>query len=145
MTTFQYFGLGLILCLMVGCASPAYRIKKNQAVFDQFAPDVQEQIRQGKVLVGFNPDMAMMALGRPDRKYSRTTADGVTEIWAYVQRRTRTELQPVRGSFRIRDADGRSRRVTDTTYVNVNTYIEFDRLRLEFSGGKLKAIEEVEQ
>lgn len=78
-------GLCLVLAVLIAaCASPSKRIKRNQALFDTFPPAVQEKVRQGQVDVGFTADMVLIALGKPDRKYTRKTEAGDTEIWAYV-------------------------------------------------------------
>lgn len=74
----------VLLLLLAACASPERRIKKNQALFDTFPPAAQEKIKKGEVDVGFTPDMVLIALGRPDRKYSRKTEAESSEIWAYT-------------------------------------------------------------
>ena len=131
--------------LMTGCATPEYRIKQNQALFDSFSPEEQAEIRLGKVKVGFNAEMAKIALGEPDRTYTRTTEQGVTKVWAYIQRITRTRREPVRGHFRYRDSNGKVHHGHGTDYVSVDTHIEYDRLRLEFAEGIITALEEVNQ
>jgi hypothetical protein len=69
--------------LVLGCSSPGSRIKKNQAVFDSFPPEAQAKVRQGKAAVGMTPEMVRIALGKPDRVYTRATPQGEQEIWAY--------------------------------------------------------------
>ena len=135
--------LGVLL--IAGCASIDSRIRENQVLFNSFPPDIQALIQQEKVRVGFTADMALIALGPPRRKYTRTTGKGQTEIWSYVERKIRSETVPVRGRFSYRDSTGRVRRAYDTDYVTVDSYVEFDRLRLEFSDGKILAVEEVHQ
>jgi hypothetical protein len=145
MRRISFFGCLLGVLLTAGCASIDSRIKKNQAVFNSFPTEVQALVRQEKVRVGFTSEMAAIALGLPRRKYKRTTAAGDTEIWAYVERKTRSETVPVRSRFSYQDSNGRYRRAYDTDYVTVDSYVEFDRLRLEFVNGKIEAIEEVTQ
>jgi len=72
------------LALLAGCATPEARIQRNQELFTRLAPEEQALIRQGKVALGFNPDMVRLALGEPDRVIERTDAQGTTEIWNYV-------------------------------------------------------------
>lgn len=140
-----YSGCLLGILLTISCASIDSRIKKNQEVFDSFPPEVQALVREEKLRVGFTPEMAAIAIGPPHRKYTRTTKAGETELWAYVQRNTRSKTIPVRSSFSYRDSNGRYRRAHDTDYVTVDSYVEFDRLRLEFMDGKIAVIEEVTQ
>ena len=127
---------------LAGCASPASRIKKNPELFASFPPEVQEKVRQGKVEVGFNTDMAAMALGAPDRTYTRSTAEGVAEIWAYVDYRYSYEQQMVRGTFHYRDDQGRMRTAHDNVWVDVENRTEYERLRVEFRNKLVTAIEQ---
>lgn len=70
-----------------GCASVDSRIRKGQADFDRWPAGVQAAIREQRVEVGFTPPQVEMALGRPSRVYTRTTAAGEEEIWAYYDRK----------------------------------------------------------
>lgn len=71
------------LLLAAACSSPASRIKKNQAAYDSWPPQVQELVKQGRVDVGFTADQVRTALGRPDRVYTRKTAEAAQEVWAW--------------------------------------------------------------
>ncbi len=73
--------LGLLI--IAACSTPDSRIDKNQAAFDQYPPDVQQQIRAGNVSVGFTPEMVQLALGNPTYKTQRTDSAGDTEVWGY--------------------------------------------------------------
>ena len=70
---------------LAACASPQSRIKKNRTEFDSSPPAIQRLIQDGQVDVGFTKKQAMIALGRPDRVYTRKTAAATQEIWAYGQ------------------------------------------------------------
>ena len=80
--SFSIFCLGLIIA--AGCSTPAARIQKNPEVFNQLPPGDQQLIREGKVGIGFTPDMVKLALGDPDRVYTRTDANGTSESWSYT-------------------------------------------------------------
>lgn len=67
-----------------GCSTPATRINKNPELFAQLSPEQQDLIRRGQVAVGFNAEMVRLALGEPDRYTTRTTQDGMSEVWHYV-------------------------------------------------------------
>ncbi len=73
----------LAAALLAACASAGSRIRDNQAAFDSYPPPVQEKIRAGQIDIGFTPEMVRMALGEPDRKFSRTSAEGDSEVWAW--------------------------------------------------------------
>lgn len=72
-----------LLAALAACQTPQSRIKKNQAAFDAYPPEVQTAIREGRADVGFTMEQAKMALGKPDRVYSQKTADTTREVWAY--------------------------------------------------------------
>src|SRR4051794_21162226 len=77
-------GLALVFAAaLAGCASPASRIKRSQAVFDAFPKETQAAVREGRVEPGMTPEMVQLALGKPDRAYSRKTPDHRQEIWVY--------------------------------------------------------------
>lgn len=76
--------LGLALVIS-GCATAESRISKNQAAFDSWPHEVQSSIRAGKVKIGFTTDQVRVALGEPDRMYSRQSAEGESEVWAYFE------------------------------------------------------------
>jgi outer membrane protein assembly factor BamE (lipoprotein component of BamABCDE complex) len=131
------------LTILTGCSTPASRIEQNKELFSTFAPDVQASIRQGKINIGFTRDMVYMALGKPERQYSRTTEAGQSEIWSYVDLYSTTRRQRIDGPFRIRDPQGGYRTVSDSLWVDVNEQHEYERLRVEFEGNRVRAIENV--
>lgn len=71
------------ILLLGGCSTIDSRIAKNRAAFDTSPPAVQEKIIHGQVDIGFTPEQVRMALGEPDRVFTRTTADGTSEVWGY--------------------------------------------------------------
>jgi len=77
-------GLGLALA---GCSSVDSRIAKNRAAFNTWPPAVQDKVVVGQIDVGFTPDQVRVALGEPDRVWTRTAADGTSQIWSYRDRR----------------------------------------------------------
>jgi hypothetical protein len=78
-------GLGAAL-LAAGCSTVDSRIAKNRDAFASWPAAVQSTVIQGKIDVGFTPDQVRVALGDPDRVFTRTTADGTSEIWGYRDR-----------------------------------------------------------
>lgn len=73
----------ILAAALAACQSPQSRIKKNQAAFDAYPPEVQTAIREGRADVGFTQEQVRMAVGKPDRVYSQKTADATREVWAY--------------------------------------------------------------
>ncbi len=124
--------------LLAGCSTVASRIDRNRAAFESYPLAVQEKIAQGEVDVGFTPEQVRMALGEPDRVSTRTTADGVSEVWGYRSKRPRFSVGVGVGVF----GGGGSTRVG--TGVGVNTggdRYEDERLRVVFERGEVSAVE----
>ena len=141
----RFLTFTLLALLTAGCASPEARIKKNPELFAGFPSDVQDNVRAGKVEIGYSKDMVYIALGKPDRQYSRQTADGITEVWAYVTYEVSTERQRVDVRLRGRDSAGVYRTVDGPAWVDVQQKREYEKLRVEFEGDTAKAIERMER
>ncbi len=136
--------LFLLIPLLAGCATPESRIKKNQELFDTYSSSVQNAVRKGLVEPGFTEEMAYMALGAPDRKYTRVTATRKISVWSYTDTYTTPQQQRVEGSFRVKDGSGRYRTINDSVWVDVDQFHEYEKKRIEFEDGIVTAIEEAE-
>ena len=132
--------LGLVTALtLCGCATPRTRIERHPEMFAASPADAQDRIRRGEIDLGFTRDMVYLALGRPDRVYSRTTPEGSREIWAY----TRVVGEPASivapyGRWRPGDRPYWWRPVWP-----VDAYAEAEVLRVEFRDGAVSAIEQL--
>ena len=134
-----------VLSLVVfaaGCSSPSKRISKNQQLFDTFPAEVQSAIRAGNVDIGFTPEMVVMALGEPARRYTRTTERGASEVWAYKS----SGMSP---SFSFGLGMGMGMRGGGRTAVGSGVGVSTggghadDRVRIVFENGKVTAVEQV--
>jgi hypothetical protein len=76
-------GVVLAAALLAGCSSVSSRIHERQAEFDSYPPSVQDEIRDGRIDIGFTPDQVFMALGRPDRVLERKDVGNSRETWLY--------------------------------------------------------------
>ena len=125
----------LALAVLAACSTTDTRIRDRQSAFDSYPPAIQQKIRAGQVDVGFTPDMALMALGEPDRRYQRTDEHGASEIWAYRDSSPAFSFGLGGGSFGGGSAYGGG--------VGVSTGGEApdDRLRLVFVNGTVVSIE----
>jgi outer membrane protein assembly factor BamE (lipoprotein component of BamABCDE complex) len=136
---------GLLIC-SAGCATPASRIKKNPELFNQLSVEVQTNVLAGRIEVGYSRDAVTLALGEPQRRYTRKTLAGTsTEVWSYTSIRTTTDRQRVDARVRGYDERGRSRTYTDWVYVDVEHRHEFERMRIEFETNTVLAIETLER
>ena len=133
----------ICLVAIAGCATPETRIKEKPEVFNGFPPEVQAKVRTGQVDIGYTKDMVYIALGKPDREYTRTTSDGPYEVWSYTDRYSTTERQRITGDFRIVDPQGGFRTTHDTVWADVDVPHEYEKLRIEFKNEAVSAIERV--
>ena len=124
-------GLCAVLLALGACSSPESRIKKNLMVFATYPPETQEDIRAGRVRLGFTKDMVQLALGEPDQKFARTTESGFREVWVYSD----YSAMPVNGVYR---GSGTGAPLDQ----DVGT---IEKARMIFQDGKLVAIERHQQ
>lgn len=138
----KIIGCLIMLVACVGCVStPAKRIQAEPELFGRFPSEVQAKVRKGEVEVGFTKDMVRLALGRPQRIYTRTAETGQVEIWLYMGIRHVNRYEPMDSGYWYRDRSGRLRRSYETIWVDRGYSEEYPTLRLEFSDDKLKVIE----
>jgi len=142
-TTIRLSLAAMTAALLAGCATPESRIKENPEVFNSFPPEVQSKVRTGQVEIGYSKDMVYIALGKPDREYTRSTAESTFEVWSYTDRYTTTERQRITGDFRIVDPQGGFRTTHDTVWADVEVPHEYEKLRVEFRDNLVTAIERV--
>jgi hypothetical protein len=83
MKAFRFLAAAFTATALAACSGPRSRIKASQGEFDAYPPAVQQKIRAAQVDVGFTNRQVAMALGQPDRVYSRKTAGAQQEVWAY--------------------------------------------------------------
>ncbi len=128
--------LSCLLLTLAGCATtPAERIAKNHAAYAAWPPDVQARVTAGEVAPGFTPAQVRMALGEPDRTYTRTTEKGTDEVWAYRDRKPRFTIGlGVMGG-------GGSTRVGGSTVMSSGGPYQDEVLRVIFEEGRVSAVE----
>lgn len=144
MKTKLFFTVPLLAsALLLGaCSTINSRINEKGSVFYTLDPDTQSKIAHGDVAVGFTPDMVYMALGTPDAKRYRTTADGKAETWIYGA----YYYDPVgymgyhrwggwgpRGFYRM---------YWEPAPYYGRGYVSGDQTRVTFRGGKVESIEQ---
>ena len=76
----------LMTLIAAGCSTVDSRIAKNRAAFNTWPPAVQDKVVAGKIDLGFTAEQVRVSLGEPDRVWSRTTADGTSQVWSYRDR-----------------------------------------------------------
>lgn len=76
--------LAALTLVFTGCASREARIKRSPEIFARLTPAQQEQVRAGRIDIGFSKDAVRLAVGNPDRIWTRTDAKGLSEVWSYT-------------------------------------------------------------
>lgn len=124
------------LAFLAACSTPQSRIERNPAVFSSLSAGDQQLIREGKVAIGFTPEMVRLALGDPDRVYTRTDANGVSESWSYTTYETDSGVLLYRGFYH-----------RNWGYSYYPYFIDYpsrrtrEYFKVVFSGGRVSAIE----
>ena len=134
-------GIGMLLWLAAGCATPASRIRRDPELFASFPREAQENIRRGQIDIGYSQPMVEMALGRPNRILDRVVQGARFEVWVYGEVRYAAGYGPVPASHWYRDSRGLLRRGHDWTLLDLGQPVEFEALRVEFSEDKVSAVE----
>jgi hypothetical protein len=133
----------LTAVVLSGCATPAARIKRHPELFTGFPPEVQTAVREGRIDLGYTPEMVYIALGQPSRKYDREDAEGTAEVWAY------TDRYPARDPHWRLYGDVWYRHRAGYYGIGLPLYgyyeREYESLRVEFRDGRVTAIERVSE
>ena len=121
--------------LLAACSTPESRIAGSQAAFAQFPAEVQQKIRAGQVDVGFTPEMVLLALGEPARRFTRKTESGEVEVWGYHDNAPQF-------SFGIGiGGGGRRSGVGGGMAVSTGGYDPEEKVRVEFREGRVTAVD----
>jgi len=128
--------LGCLLLLGAGCSTLGSRISASQEAFNSWPTEVQDKVLAGQADVGFTPEQVHVALGEPQRKYTRKTEAGTAEVWAYAQARSGLSLGLGMGSWR----GGRSYGGGVVYDTSAGRYDD-ERMRVVFQDGRVTSIE----
>ncbi len=123
------------LILLAACATPDSRIADNRTAFDKFPAETQQKIRTGQVEVGFTPEMVLMSLGEPARKFTRKTEMGDTDVWSYHDDSPKFSFGFGVGS------GGRGSSVGGGVGVSTGGYDPDEKIRVEFRDGVVTAVD----
>jgi len=110
-------------------------------MFAAFPPEVQANVRAGRIELGYTRDMVFIALGRPHRVYERVTREGVTDVWTYSGTRYATRYAPVDASYWYLDRHGDVRLSYGWSWVDAGYGSEYQSMRVEFATDAVTAIE----
>jgi len=123
------------LALLAACATPESRIASSRAAFEKFPAEIQRKIRAGQVDVGYSKEMVQMALGEPDRTFTRKTEAGDTEVWGYHDSSPRFSFGLGIGG------GGRHSSMGGGMAVSTGGYDPEEKIRIEFREGLVSAVD----
>lgn len=119
-----------------GCASPDARIKRSPEMFARLSPEHQALVKEGKVAIGFGVDAVRLAVGEPDRIWTRTDASGTSEVWSYTNWETGSGRPLYRGWYHAYSD------LSLSYYLNATSRREHEYFKVVFDQhGKVVAIE----
>ena len=126
-----------VLLLATGCVSstPQSRISKNREAYSRFPSNVQRMISAGMVDVGFTPEMVRLAVGAPNREFSRQTENDSSEVWVYHDSSPRFSFGFGIGSY------GRHSSSSVGVATSTGDYDREERMRVVFRDGHVTEIE----
>lgn len=121
-----------------GCATtPEARVEKNAAAVAAWPEEVRAKVRAGQVAVGFSPEQVRVALGDPDRTFTRTEAQVAREVWVYLDRGSKLSFGVGVGS------GGGGSGLGGGVSVGSGGRGERELRRVIFEGGRVSAIEQM--
>lgn len=124
-----------VLFLAACSSTPGQRIAQNQAAFAQFPPDVQQNLRAGRVDVGYTEPMVLIALGEPANRVEKVDAAGRSEVWIYRKNAPQFSFGFGIGSV------GRHSATSVGVGASTGDYLDDEALRVEFQQGRVTRIE----
>jgi hypothetical protein len=128
--------LALLACLLLAaCSTPESRIAANRPAFDRLPAAAQQKIQAGHIDVGFTPEMVELALGKPANTFVRKSTAGDTEVWIYHDNSPQFSI----GIGGV--SGGRHSAVGGGVEMSTGGYDPEEKVRVEFSGGKVVTID----
>lgn len=122
---------------LAGCASPDARIKRSPEIFARLTPGQQALVKEGRVGIGFDADAVRLAVGDPDRRWTRTDASGTRDVWSYTTWQNDAGQPLYRGWYHMSPA------YSPVYYMNYSDRREQEYFKVVFGAdGKVAVIEE---
>ncbi len=145
---YRLFALASLALLLGGCSTIPRRIEEKSAAFSALDADTQNNIRLGRVDVGYSPDLVYIALGTPDERLTQTTKADTNETWIYNNYHQEYLGRVQTGYRQYTYIDPKTRQAI-VTYEPVYSSIYRDRvderIRIHFRAGQVASIEQVKR
>ncbi len=137
----------LAILLLTGCTSVQeirdQRISEQQEMFNTLPADVQANIRQGQIDIGFSRRMVLLAWGAPDKVLTRRVKGKTTKVWIYTKTISHPNSERISVPVSYVDSQGEVQIRYSWVWNNWNSYEEVGVARVEFTHGHVSAIEQV--
>lgn len=130
---------------LAGCSTIDQRIAEKSAAFATYPAEVQAKLREGVVEIGYTPDQVYIALGKPDDRRERITAQGRELTWIYHSYHEDYRGTAMVGYRRLVAYDPVRRRnyvYWEPAVVDVYRGRIDERIRISFQDGKVAVIEQ---
>jgi len=139
---------GLLLAVLLsGCSTFERRAEEKAGVFASLDETTRERLRERNLHVGDTLDMVYIAMGAPDERRVRHSADGSETTWIYNAYWQEYQGQALVGYRRyvVRDAKtGRFQVFYEPVRDSVYVPREEERIRVTFRDDKVVAIEQAQ-
>lgn len=133
------WALAILAFSAAGCSTTETRANKS-AEFATWPIAVQQTVLAGRIDIGFTAEQVRVALGEPDYRSLRTTADGTTEVWGYRDRKPRFGFGLGVGGYRGSTGIGTG------VMVGPGTRPDDEKVRVIFDrAGRVAAVEEAQR
>jgi hypothetical protein len=118
-----------------GCSTTQSRANRS-AEFSSWPAPVQTTVLAGHIDIGFTREQVHVALGDPDYSYTRTSADGTSEVWGYRDHGPRFGFGVGVGTFHGNTAMGTGIGIGTGGRADEKVRVVFDR------AGRVERVEE---
>jgi hypothetical protein len=144
----RLLALACLTVLCSGCSTINSRIEEKSSAFAALDPAIQNNLRLGRVAVGYSTDLVYIALGTPNERLTKTTKIGTTETWIYNSYR-QEYLGTAHSGYRSYIVIDPKTRQSVVFYEPVYSSIYRDRvderIRISFKAGQVESIEQVKR
>ncbi len=149
-STVRFFTLALTVVLVgsfAGCNTFERRAEEHSGVFASLDAATRDRLRNRDLNVGYTLDMVYIAMGAPDERRVRHSADGSETTWIYNAYWQEYQGQALVGYRRyvVRDSlTGRYQVVYEPAREGVFAPREEERIRVTFRNDRVVAIEQAQ-
>ena len=137
----------LLATALAGCNTFERRAEEKSDTFFSLDEATRERLRERKLHIGDTLDMVYIAMGAPDERRVRHSADGSDTTWVYNAYWQEYQGEVLMGYRRyvVRDSEtGRYRIYYEPVRESVFAPREEERIRVTFRDGRVTAIEQAQ-